>query len=60
MEQAKNEELKEKILAAAQNGRLACSEAFAIAAQLNCPRAEVGKMCNELEIKIAECQLGCF
>ncbi len=60
MDQAKKKELKEKILASAQDGRLACPEAFAIASQLNCPRAEVGKMCNELEVKIAECQLGCF
>lgn len=40
--------------------RLSCSEAFKIARDLDVPPAVVGRVCNELEIKITSCQLGCF
>lgn len=45
---------------AGDDHRLACSEAFRIAADLDVPVAEVGRVCNELGIKIVACQLGCF
>ncbi|MGA2035943.1 MAG: hypothetical protein ABSG68_27150 [Thermoguttaceae bacterium] len=37
-----------------------CSEAIGIANTLNIAPIEVGKLCNELGIKIQNCQLGCF
>jgi hypothetical protein len=40
--------------------RVACSDAFKIARDLDVSLAEVGRACNELGIKIAQCQLGCF
>ena len=40
--------------------RLPCAEAFKIARDLDVSLAEVGKTCNELGIKVASCQLGCF
>jgi molybdate transport system regulatory protein len=47
----------------AQSGdqkRLPCAAAFKIAHDLDVPTGEVGRMCNELGIKIVGCQLGCF
>lgn len=40
--------------------RLPCSEAFRISRDLEVPLADVGRTCNELGIKIMQCQLGCF
>ena len=40
--------------------RLACSEAFKIARDLDVSLAEVGRTCDELGIKMVQCQLGCF
>ncbi|MEN2995031.1 MAG: hypothetical protein ABDH19_06775 [Thermodesulfovibrio sp.] len=42
------------------NGKITCSEARKIAEDLNVPYIEVGKMANELKIKIRNCELGCF
>ena len=40
--------------------RLPCAEAFSIAHDLDLSVGEVGTACDELEIKIVSCQLGCF
>jgi hypothetical protein len=45
---------------AGEEMRLPCTEAFKIAADLAVPIAQVGTACNELQIKIVGCQLGCF
>jgi hypothetical protein len=37
-----------------------CAEALGIADTMNIAPKEVGKLCNELGIKIQNCQLGCF
>jgi uncharacterized membrane-anchored protein len=37
-----------------------CSESFAIANKFGMAPIEVGKICNEMKIKIMNCQLGCF
>jgi hypothetical protein len=42
------------------NNRLTCEKAHALAGELNVPLKEIGALCNELKIKIAACQLGCF
>jgi len=39
---------------------LACTDAFKIARDLDIPLAEVGSTCNELGIRVMQCQLGCF
>ena len=46
--------------AAGDEKRLDCERAFAIADELGLTPAQVGRACNELEIKIFGCQLGCF
>ena len=37
-----------------------CKEAVHIAEELKLAPIEIGKICNELKIKIRNCQLGCF
>ncbi len=60
MEQEKQKQLRDRILAEAENSKLPCKIAFAIAAETGLETSEVGKACNELGVKIVECQLGCF
>ncbi|MFC1899721.1 hypothetical protein ACFLXP_05280 [Chloroflexota bacterium] len=55
-----NEELDEKIKESLTNGKLSCNTAFSIARELNININEVGKACDNLQIKISSCQLGCF
>ena len=51
----------EKILRKrAKDGRISCRNALAIAKETGTPPAKVGAMLNDLGIKIAKCQLGCF
>ncbi|MEW6388278.1 MAG: hypothetical protein AB1491_12250 [Thermodesulfobacteriota bacterium] len=54
------EEMKAKIKAVAQDGRIHCDAAFQLAEELGITRREMGDLLNELRIKITQCQLGCF
>jgi hypothetical protein len=63
----KNEQLVEAIVGPADGAeeskrreRLTCAEAFEIAKKFDAALAEVGRICNEKNIKICKCQLGCF
>lgn len=42
------------------DGKITCAEARKIAEELNVPYIEVGRVANELNIKIRKCDLGCF
>jgi hypothetical protein len=52
--------LEEDMRASLVDGRLPCAEAFKIAKKLKVAPRQVGDAANELDIKIANCQLGCF
>jgi hypothetical protein len=54
------EDLKQKIRAAAPEGKIACAAAFRLADDLDLSRRKMGELLNELKIKIIQCQLGCF
>jgi len=41
-------------------GQASCKALLALAERLGVPPARIGLACNELEIKIRGCQLGCF
>lgn len=56
MIKAIEEELRKK----AADGRLSCALARRIAEDLGVSYAEVGRAADELRIKIADCELGCF
>lgn len=61
IEKIQQKRLIEKFLTErSNNGKITCSEARKIAEDLNVPYIEVGRMANELKIKIKKCELGCF
>jgi hypothetical protein len=45
-----------------KNGKsvLTCANAYSVSKKYNIPLAEIGKYCNDNNIKIGKCQLGCF
>jgi hypothetical protein len=53
--------IKEQTVAR-DDGRLAmpCPRAFALAEELQVTIREIGDICHEQQIKITQCQLGCF
>lgn len=55
-----NKALEDEIKASLVNGKLPCAVAFTIARKLKVAPRDVGQAANELKIKIAGCQLGCF
>ena len=58
----KKEELVDAVLKAADGDRktLTCAEAFTIAQDHEAGLTEIGRICNDNEVKICSCQLGCF
>ena len=52
--------LIEKVKASSKNGKIACKQALKIAAEEGISPKDLGGLLNEIEIKIASCQLGCF
>ena len=54
------EQIKEEVLKIAKDGKLACPEAFALAKTKGFDLKDIGQVCNELNIRIVGCQLGCF
>jgi hypothetical protein len=54
------EELKDKVRAAAPQGKIPCAAAFRLAEELALSRKDLGDLLNDLKIKIIQCQLGCF
>ena len=54
------EKIVEAIQTASVNNRLSCEKAHELARDLNISLQEIGAICNELKIKVAACQLGCF
>ena len=39
---------------------LTCTEAFQLAAETGVALIEIGRICNEQDIRLCRCQLGCF
>ena len=63
----KKEQLVDAILKSVKksresNGRkqLTCAQAFELARQYEMKIIEIGNICNQLDIRICKCQLGCF
>ena len=54
------EKVVEAIRMASVDNRLSCEKAHDLAKELDILLPEIGAICNELKIKIAACQLGCF
>jgi hypothetical protein len=56
----RREELIEKIREATVDNRLSCERAHELARELGVGLSEIGAACNELNVRISACQLGCF
>ncbi len=56
------EDQKKKIreAAATHGGKLPCAAAFALSRELGASLKEIGEFCNKENIRIKNCQLGCF
>ncbi|HSW11047.1 MAG TPA: hypothetical protein VLK32_09115 [Bacillota bacterium] len=50
----------EAVRQAAVDGRLTCAGGLDLARRLGVAPALVGRACDQLGVKIASCQLGCF
>jgi hypothetical protein len=53
-------DLKELILKKQVNGTIACKVALHIAEEAGASTQKIGRLLNEMKIKIHSCQLGCF
>ena len=63
----KKQELTNAVLKSAGSGQqsddrkmLTCAEAFELAKKFEMEIIEIGRICNQHNIKICKCQLGCF
>ncbi len=52
--------IKEELLRVAKNKKISCVKALALAKRFKVKPIEIGRVANELGIKIINCQLGCF
>jgi hypothetical protein len=61
---AGNDELLNAVVAAAEDKGekkfLSCASALELAGRFGVDATEIGRICNEQEIKLHQCQLGCF
>ena len=55
-----DEELREAIRREAVGGKVACKVLLELAEWQSASPKKVGKLCNQMKIKISGCQLGCF
>jgi hypothetical protein len=55
-----NEKLEQRLKEVALEGRISCTMARRIGAELGLPLKKVGETANDLKIKIVSCELGCF
>ncbi len=55
-----DKELLEAIRGRVREGRLDCKYALELAEELEVPPARIGRICDEENIRIVNCQLGCF
>ncbi|MCD6319651.1 MAG: hypothetical protein J7M03_03110 [Candidatus Desulfofervidaceae bacterium] len=60
MQEQNEGEIKKALLAISQDGRVRCPDCLAVAQQFNVKPIVIGRLCNELKLKICGCQLGCF
>jgi hypothetical protein len=54
------DKLKKVILEKLKEGKLSCAMCFKIVEEFGISKKEMGKILNEMKIKISQCQLGCF
>ncbi|MBI5572764.1 MAG: hypothetical protein HY914_22660 [Desulfomonile tiedjei] len=53
-------EIRELIQGRQANGRISCREAIQMAEEAGVSRLKIGRLLDDMKIKIHSCQLGCF
>ncbi len=54
------EKLKEVVQAQARDNRITCAQLYQLSEKYEVSLEELGKIADELKLKITRCQLGCF
>jgi len=57
---ATEQQIRAAIRRAAKDGKVACKVLLELAARTAVAPKEIGRLCDEMEIHISGCQLGCF
>jgi len=52
--------IEETILEKSKDGKVPCAMCFKIAEDFGISKGEIGDILNEMNVKISQCQLGCF
>ena len=55
-----DEELREAILREATDGKVPCRALLELAEWQDVPPKKLGKLCDQMKVKITHCQLECF
>ncbi len=53
-------EIIEAVRQAAPGGKITCTAARKLAAELNVHPRVIGRACDRLDLKVHKCELGCF
>ena len=54
------EELRDAIQIHAVEGRVSCKAMLDLAEKTETPSRRIAEICNDIDIKVSACQLGCF
>ncbi|MBS3907773.1 MAG: hypothetical protein KGZ49_12135 [Syntrophaceae bacterium] len=54
------EKIEKTILEKSKDGKIPCAMCFKIAEDFGISKREMGQILNEINIRISQCQLGCF
>jgi hypothetical protein len=57
---ADRKKLEETIKDKAKGGKIPCAVCFKIAEDFKISKKEMGQVLNEINVRISQCQLGCF
>jgi len=52
--------MAEKVKSLSKGGKMSCKQALKLAEEEKISSRDLGELLNELKIKVASCQLGCF
>lgn len=55
-----DESIRQTIRDLAAGGKAACNDLLELAQRTNTSPGRIGKLCDEMDIRVAACQLGCF
>jgi LAO/AO transport system kinase len=54
------EKVTQKIKSLCKDGKISCKQALKLAEEERISSRDLGNLLNEIKIKVASCQLGCF